>query len=45
MKLLLEFTVLKSYVWFNYDLAQNMIKVNSQDTRTTSKDLALVSTV
>ena len=40
MKLLLDFTVLKIY-----DSAQNIIKVDNQDTRTTSKDLALVSTV
>ena len=43
MKLLLDFTVLKSYVGISYEPAQNMFKVNNKDTRTTSIDLATVS--
>ena len=42
-KLLLDFTVLKSYVEISYKPAKNMFKVNNKDTRTTSIDLAPVS--
>ena len=43
MKLLLSFTVLKSYGGISYEPAQNTFKVNNKDTRTTSTDLAPVS--
>ena len=43
MKLLLDFTVLKSYVGISYEPAQNMFKVNNKDTRKTSIDLVPVS--
>ena len=43
MKLLLDFTVLKSYVGISYEPAQNMFKVNNKDTRMTSVYLAPVS--
>ena len=43
MKLLLDFTVLKSYVGISYEPAQNMFKVNNKDTRMTSIYLAPVS--
>ena len=43
MKLLLDFTVLKSYVGISYKPAQNMLKVNNKDTRMTSIDFAPVS--
>ena len=43
MKLLLDFTVLKSYVGISYEPTQNMFKVNNKDTRMTSVYLAPVS--
>ena len=39
MKLLLDFTVLKSSVGISYEPAQNMFKVNNKDIKTTSIDL------
>ena len=45
MKLLLDFTVLKSYVGFSDEPAQNMFKVNNKDTRMTSIHRAPVSTL
>ena len=43
MKLLLDFTVFKSYVGISYEPVQIMFKVNNKDTRATSIDLAPVS--
>ena len=45
MKLLLDFTVLKSYVGISDKPAQNMFKVNNKDTRMTSTDITPVSTL
>ena len=45
MKLLLDFTVLKSYVGISDKPAQNMFKVNNKDTRITSIDITPVSTL
>ena len=45
MKLLLDLTVLKSYVGISDEPAQNMFKVNNKNARMTSIDLATVSTL
>ena len=43
IKLLLEFTVLKTYIGICYKAAQNIFKVNNKDTRTASIGLAPAS--
>ena len=45
MKLVLDFTVLKSYAGISYEPAQNMFKVNIKDTRTTSIDCDVTNIV
>ena len=43
MKLLLNFTVLKSYIGISYEPSQNMFIVNNKDNRMTLIDFAAVS--
>ena len=42
-RLLLDFTVLKSYVGIEYEPAQNMFKVNNKDSRIISVEIAPMS--